>query len=226
MALDPLESRGYRNKNPGNIDYNPANKWQGLDTPPIEPKPPGRNKARFCRFISHQYGIRAVAVLLITYQDRHGLRTPRQIISRWAPSNENATESYVAAVCRHGGWHAEQVLDLHRYDDLRPLVEAVIKHELGGMPYSRVVIDEGLTLAGVAPSSVASTHTAGAVTKIAAAGVGSAGVVETASTFLPHATSIGDLVRALGPWLVALIVVLVAGYLYWSRMQKQKDIAS
>ena len=30
MSIDPKATRGYRNRNPGNIEHVPANKWQGL----------------------------------------------------------------------------------------------------------------------------------------------------------------------------------------------------
>ena len=79
MSGDPKLSRGYRNRNPGNIEHLATNKWLGLETPPSD--------GRFCRFRSHQHGIRALAVLLQSYQDRHGLRTVRGIVARWAPSS-------------------------------------------------------------------------------------------------------------------------------------------
>ena len=44
--MDPRQTRGFRNRNPGNIDHQPANRWQGLDDPPIESAPPG-GRARF-----------------------------------------------------------------------------------------------------------------------------------------------------------------------------------
>jgi hypothetical protein len=56
MSGDPKLSRGYRNRNPGNIEHLPTNKWLGLETPPSD--------GRFCRFRSHQHGIRALALLL------------------------------------------------------------------------------------------------------------------------------------------------------------------
>ena len=61
---DPKQSRGYRNCNPGNIDYNERNRWQGQVG--IEAR------GRFAVFSEHRWGIRAIAVLLITYQDRYG----------------------------------------------------------------------------------------------------------------------------------------------------------
>ena len=98
--MDPRQTRGYRNRNPGNIEHQPANRWQGLADPPIEPPPAGGGAPRFARFVSHEYGIRALAMLLTTYQDRHGLRTIRGIVARWAPGRENDTEAYIAAVAR------------------------------------------------------------------------------------------------------------------------------
>ncbi|MBR0651344.1 hypothetical protein GXW78_16850, partial [Roseomonas terrae] len=152
MTSDPKQSRGYRNCNPGNIEHNPANKWQGLADPPLEPAPLNGSRRRFARFVSHEYGIRALAVLLTTYQDRHGLRTIRGIVSRWAPGNENDTDAYIAAVARRIDRNQRAELNLHRFEDLRPLVEAIIVHELGGNPYRAATIDAGLRLAGVVPS--------------------------------------------------------------------------
>ena len=93
MAQEP---RGLRNNNPLNIDFNPANKWQGLD----RDQP---SDGRFCRFVSMAYGIRAAAALLVSYQDRYGLNTVRGIIGRWAPPVENDTNAYANTVARRVG---------------------------------------------------------------------------------------------------------------------------
>lgn len=95
-------SRGYRNKNPGNVEYNPSVTWQGQL---------GREEGgggRFCRFNTHENGIRAMAMILATYQDKYGLMTIRQMVSRWAPPDphpktgkvENFTEGYVNRVAK------------------------------------------------------------------------------------------------------------------------------
>ncbi|MFN6998960.1 MAG: structural protein, partial [Elioraea tepidiphila] len=110
MSADPKLSRGYRNRNPGNIEHLPTNKWLGLETPPSD--------GRFCRFRSHQHGIRALALLLQSYQDRHGLRTIAGIINRWAPGSENDTAAYIAHVARLTGRDPHERLDLHRHADL------------------------------------------------------------------------------------------------------------
>lgn len=143
---DPRNSRGYRNRNPGNIDWNERNRWQGQIG--IEP-PPRNGRPRFAVFESHEFGIRALAALLTTYQDRHGLRTIRGIVNRWAPPVENATGAYVAFVSQRMKRDPDDRLNLHTYADMRPLVEAIIHKELGGQPYDNATLDEGLRRAGV-----------------------------------------------------------------------------
>jgi hypothetical protein len=221
--MDPRQTRGFRNRNPGNIDHVPANRWQGLADPPVEPPPPGGGRARFARFVSHEYGIRALAALLTTYQDRHGLRTIRGIVSRWAPGSENDTEAYIAAVARRMDRHARAALDLHTHADLRPLVEAIIHHELGGMPYDRATIDAGLRLAGVVPqgrAAVARTGTARAAAGTAAAGVGSVAMIEAVGGIAPHLGGAAELARALGPWLAAALILGVAAWFVWRRARR------
>ncbi|MBW6400894.1 structural protein [Roseomonas sp. HJA6] len=220
--MDPRQTRGYRNRNPGNLDHVPANRWQGLADPPIETVPPG-GRARFARFVSHEYGIRALAVLLTTYQDRHGLDTIRGIVSRWAPGVENDTEAYIAAVARRMDRHPRQALDLHRYEDLRPLVEAVIVHELGGNPYDRATIDAGLRLAGVVPAgraAVAQTGTARAAAGTAAAGAAAVTVVQPALDAVSQAAPALSVLQTLAPWLAVAVIVAVAAWFIWQRARR------
>lgn len=221
--MDPRQSRGFRNRNPGNIDHVPANRWQGLADPPLEPPPPGGGRPRFARFVSHEYGIRALAMLLTTYQDRHGLRTIRGIVSRWAPGNENDTEAYIAAVARRMDRHPRATLDLHSYEDLRPMVEAIIHHELGGNPYGRATIDAGLRLAGVVPqgrAAIAASGTARAAAGTAAAGVGGIAATEALAQLAPHLGGAAELARALGPWLAALLILAAAAWFIHQRLRR------
>jgi hypothetical protein len=199
-ATKATQSRGYRNKNPGNIDWSAANKWQGQIGKEATGNPP-----RFAVFQTHEHGIRALAVLLTTYQDRHNCRTIRQFIQRWAPSNENNTDAYVSQVARAMKVESgDYILDIHEYEDLRPLVEAIITHELGGQPYPASVIDEGLRLAGVpkpiasAGQAVATSTGKGALTVAAAA--------SAAATAAPAIQSLG----ALPPWVSVALVIGVA----------------
>jgi hypothetical protein len=203
--MSPKQNRGYRNKNPGNIDWSKNNKWQGQ----VGIEPTG-NPPRFAVFETHEYGIRALAVLLTTYQDRHNRRTIRGIIARWAPNQENNTAAYVAAVSRSVKRGPDEELDLHTYADLRPLVEAIITHELGGNPYSENTIDEGLRMAGVprpvhTAREAASTNTGkGAITVAAAA--------SAAATAAPALQSLSAVPQWVG---VALVVAVAVVAVVW-----------
>lgn len=137
-----MTTRGIRNHNPGNIRAN-GDPWQGLADPASD--------GEYCRFENPAWGIRAIARTLITYQDKHGLRTVRGIIARWAPPSENDTEAYIRHVVAKIGVGETQRLNVHDHSDMRSLVEAIILHENGVQPYSDAQIDKGLLLAGVEP---------------------------------------------------------------------------
>ncbi len=127
--------RGIRNNNPGNIRYN-ATAWAGLSIPPSD--------GEFCVFTEPKYGIRALARIIKTYQNKHGIRTIAGVIGRWAPAVENDTESYIRSVCRQTGFSAQTELDLMDEKTLFALVKAIILHENGQQPYTNQQILEGL----------------------------------------------------------------------------------
>lgn len=139
--MDNRQTRGVRNNNPGNIDYNPRNDWQGQLG--LELKV-GASTPRFARFDTPENGIRALGKLIRTYQNKHGLKTIEQIIARWAPSTENNTKSYADAVAKALAVTPSDIINVNRAAVLRPLVEAIIKHENGYNPYVRGEIDEGV----------------------------------------------------------------------------------
>ena len=139
--------RGVRNNNPGNIDFNPRNAWQGqlgLET--------GVPKPRFARFDEPENGIRALGKLLINYRSKDGLPgvggkgidTVLETISRWAPSSENDTQAYASAVAKRLGVRPTDPIDIKNRATLRGLVVGIIVHENGGNPYPAQVIDEGV----------------------------------------------------------------------------------
>lgn len=214
--MNPRQSRGYRNKNPGNIDWSERNKWQGQVGREQSGNPP-----RFAVFESHEYGIRALAMLLTTYQDRHGLRTIRGIVNRWAPPTENNTGSYVDFVDRFLPNHGpDDRLDLHTYADMRLLVEAIIRKELGGNPYDSATIDAGLRLAGLTPGRVSATGTARAAAGTAAAGVGAVAVVQPLAEAVAQAAPALSVLNGLAPWLAVLVIVAAAGFFIWQRSRR------
>ena len=132
------ETRGVRNNNPGNIDYNPANQWQG------QLKPDPQIEKRFARFDTPENGIRALGKVLLTYQRKHALKTVKAIISRWAPSVENDTAAYVRAVEANTGTRPGAEIDLVNPVVMAGFVKAIIHHENAGYAYSETVLAEGV----------------------------------------------------------------------------------
>lgn len=149
--MRPNSPRGIRNFNPGNIRHAKGTRWQGMSA--------NQNDKDFVQFTGPQWGIRAIARTLITYQDKHGLRTIRLVISRWAPPNENNTEAYIRQVATRVGVSPDGWIDIYDYRTMRVLVEAIIRHENGAGPlpdgnwYGEALINEGLHLAGVVPDA-------------------------------------------------------------------------
>lgn len=88
-------SRGLRNNNPLNIRHS-ASRWQGARVEQTD-------KA-FVQFTSMTMGYRAAWRILETYFNHFEAGqqafTPRNIIFRWAPPNENDSEAYLRRVCR------------------------------------------------------------------------------------------------------------------------------
>ncbi|EIM14118.1 structural protein [Pseudomonas chlororaphis] len=136
--MPTTETRGVRNCNPGNIDYNPANQWQGQ----LPPNP--ALEKRFARFDTPENGIRALGKVLLTYQRKHGLKTVKAIISRWAPAVENDTAAYVRAVEANTGTRPGAEIDLTQAPIMAGFVKAIIHHENAGYEYPADVLDDGV----------------------------------------------------------------------------------
>lgn len=137
MNLRP--PRGIRNNNPGNIRHG-AN-WHGLN-------PDGRKiDPAFCVFTDSIYGIRALAKVLVNYKKIHGLNTVRQIISRYAPPNENQTTAYIQSVAKQLGVYPDTVIDIEERGILTVFIKAIIRMENGIQPYSDETIQQGIELA-------------------------------------------------------------------------------
>ena len=236
-------SRGIRNNNPGNIDRSPANKWQGR-MPREQMTVAQREEKRFEVFASPAWGIRALCVVLISYQDKHGLKDVRGFINRWAPPIENDTGAYVNQVSLALGVKPDQHINIHEYRRMRPMVEAIIRHENGGNPYSPDVIEEGLRLAGIVkPGGAALVATPKAATTATVAAVatgGTAAVAELASQFSPaveHVLPAVETVNAVAAstyampdWMRAVVAVAVlvsvgaSLYAWWRLRRAQKAV--
>ena len=95
MSNEVKLPRGIRNNNPLNIRKS-ADKWQGLSTL--------QEDQEFFKFVSMEYGWRAAFVILCrTYYGKYGLKTIRNIVTRWAPPKENNTEAYIRHVSDYTG---------------------------------------------------------------------------------------------------------------------------
>ncbi len=82
-------SRGLRNNNPGNIRLSSV-RYKGEKRESSD--------VAFRQFESIEWGYRAMFVLLNTYAVKHGCRTLRTIINRYAPPIENHTDNYIRRV--------------------------------------------------------------------------------------------------------------------------------
>ena len=218
--------RGIRNNNPGNIRKG-KDKWQGLAVDQAD--------ADFATFIDPTWGIRALASTLVTYQDRHKLRTIRGIINRWAPPVENDTGAYINAVAANCDVSADAIIDLHKYEVMCPLVESIIRHENGRGPkttlntwYDRATVDAGLQKAGIVKP--ASAVAAVPVTKETVAATGTAGlgvaqiadvapqIISAVQTQEDHLSS-GSILRIT----IGVLTIGVAIYIAYSQVKKHQN---
>ena len=114
--------RGIRNNNPLNI-VQTNDKWQGLREPQYD--------KRFCEFIDMAHGYRAAFIILKNYIKKHGWVTIEQIVSHWAPKNENDTAVYIFAVCNFMDEKKDHVMDFGNMPDMLMLVSAMTVVENG-----------------------------------------------------------------------------------------------
>lgn len=213
------QPRGLRENNPGNIRH--GDKWQGLAKIQADPS--------FCTFETPQWGIRALARVLIAYQDKHELDTVERIISRWAPPNENDTGAYVRAVAQSMGVEIDDIIDVYQYDVMNPLVRAIIKHENGEQPYPTDVIDEGLRRAGVVRKRRAShdpqiltTAAAGASTATVAGGVLYTEIKQVSDDLRSQGKESGSTDLMLAGSGISIIAVGILGYMVIRRWKMRQ----
>lgn len=132
------QTRGERNKNPGNIERNGI-AWQGMS--------PVQTDERFLQFIDAEHGIRAIAKLLLSYENHHHLKTVRQKIDRWAPPVENDTDAYADHVAKICGVGPDDPADANDTGMCTKLVMGIIEHENGHMSYTGDVLSSGVHMA-------------------------------------------------------------------------------
>lgn len=114
--------RGIRNNNIGNIRH--GDQWQGLAEQQTDPS--------FCQFTEMKWGCRALLKTLQTYHRKYNIDTVQDIVSRWAPSNENDTEAYIKNCCT--ATHLARDMRLHLDKNPRvylKLAKAIARQECG-----------------------------------------------------------------------------------------------
>ena len=122
--------RGIRNNNPLNIRRS-ATRWQGA-------REEQKDKS-FVQFKSMAYGYRAAWKILQSYYERFCMEgkpfTVRNIISRWAPPNENDTEAYIINVLKLASIGGKEKLlppsNASRYGRLSRMIAAMTTVECG-----------------------------------------------------------------------------------------------
>jgi len=126
-------TRGYKNKNPGNIRKTQA-MWKG--------EVQGTDKD-FKTFQSMPWGYCALAALLREYLN-NGYNTIDKIINRYAPGNENNTTAYIATVSKKTGIDPNTNLFFEE-EKIKKLMRAISYVE-NGMVADDKDIDAGFAL--------------------------------------------------------------------------------
>lgn len=132
------QSRGIRNNNPGNIKKSSI-QWKGAVG----------DDGTFVKFATPEDGVRALARIIKVYNEKYNLQTIEQIISRWAPSTENDTKSYIDFVSKKVGKHPNDKIDFKNQNEFKKLISAIIQYENGKIPYSSDKITKGINSIGV-----------------------------------------------------------------------------
>lgn len=213
MTTGKYLSRGIRNNNPGNIRRS-KDPWQGLAEKQMDKE--------FLTFQSAIYGIRALARVLISYQDRYHLNTIEKIVNRWAPPAENNTKAYIAAVAKETGVAADSKLNLHSFEHLLPIVKSIIQHENGQQPYTEAQLTKALVLAGVEPEqrNLQQTRTVKGGQAATAATVSVAVVEAVKENVDPAREALQQMVPYLdvAKWLLLVVTLIGIAVMIWARI--------
>ncbi len=130
------DTRGVRNNNPLNIKR--GNDWNGETDIPKDPV--------FESFKEPKYGFRAGAKLLRNYQNIYGLNTTRELITRFAPYNENHTDNYISFVSGELGVSENEPLNLSDDKLLAKMIHSMSKMESGHGAFSLSQAKAGVSL--------------------------------------------------------------------------------
>ncbi|NRN30596.1 lytic transglycosylase catalytic [Photorhabdus heterorhabditis] len=122
--------RGLRNNNPGNLNF-VGQRGAALENP----------GGRFARFETAFDGLRALSRQLTLYASR-GLTTIRDIITKYAPPEENDTEDYIAFLTKWLSVDPDAQLNLQDPNTLTAMMSGIIQRENGRNPYNSELINK------------------------------------------------------------------------------------
>ena len=128
----------FRNYNPLNIRATNID-WVGKT---------GSNKG-FEVFSNPEYGYRAAAKNLYTYNERDGLKSVRDLVTKWAPPSENNTNNYVDVVAKDLGVDPDADLGNLRSNPslTKDLMKSMTKVEGSNNNFTDKHIENGVALA-------------------------------------------------------------------------------
>lgn len=130
-----------KNNNPGNIRVGP-DFWEGQS--------PVSAGDTFCRFDEPEHGLRAILKTLQSYQNKHGLRTLRGWIYRWAPpSDNNPTNSYLYNVAKWCDVSPDDCIDINDKKIALGCLRGITMQENGIQPYSDDILAKAASMAGI-----------------------------------------------------------------------------
>jgi hypothetical protein len=217
---------GFLRNNPGNIRRtDPREPWQGR-TPDYL-----CTQTAYEEFTNPIWGVRAIAVTLITYQDKYNVRTIASIVPRYAPEKDNnPTDEYIYNLKLWTGFEAKRILNAHDFNDLFPMVKGIIRQEIGNGPeenglwISDAIIIEGLRRAGVVCNVKRKLSDTSTARTASMAGIGGSVLGTTAAVeYIKDAAN--DIKYSFDPstaiyLLISALVVACCIYIVWKRSRR------
>jgi hypothetical protein len=129
---NPNAPRGLRNNNPGNIE-----KTNGKWGPEISGKDP-----RFATYATPEQGLTALNNLLDNRYNGLSLTT---IIGKYAPKNENNTQSYISTLAKSTGLDPNSPVDMSNPQTKAAIIKGIIQIENGHQPYPDEMIQSAIS---------------------------------------------------------------------------------
>lgn len=217
--------RGLRLNNPGNIEFQDKKRKFS----PFEGASADQPDDRFVKFETIEDGLRAIAVTLITYQEKRKAKdgskidTLREIVERWAPAFENNVNAYVDHLDDYAILGEDGLWDARDSDEMRSVIEGITRHEQGitadkPLPYDEATVNRAMQRAGIKikPKPLSQSRTM----KTAAGGAAATAVVnvivENADAITPYVPLLETVVSK-APWVIAAVAVAALAYIAYCR---------